>query len=110
MVNTKSLTKKKTKKSTLKTSKAEVVKLPAGLELLKLETGVPIPDRTMRDPVFYNAILNLLKNIKPKQSFVLKKSKVHFTLNLAKKEFESYKMKSSIILPDKNFSRIWRIA
>jgi len=97
------------------TSKKQVAKsAPVGrpkLEpvTLKLENNVPIPPRGIRDPHFVNEVSSLLNSIKPKQSFVVPKEKLHAVKRLIKTDYQSFVVKSALIKPDDKFARVWRV-
>jgi hypothetical protein len=80
------------------------------LKLLTLESGIPLPARGERDPEFKNLVRDLLKTMKKGQSFVVPKQKIHLIKKMTSSEFENYKIRTSVITPDKKFGRIWRLA
>lgn len=97
------------------TSKKQVAKsAPVGRPRLepvtmKLESNIPIPLRGIRDPQFVTQVVSLLREIKPKQSFVVPKEKLHAVKKLVKTDFQSLVVKSALIKPDDKFARVWRV-
>lgn len=89
--------------------------IPAGIELMKLESGIPVPKRGTRvNESERNSIRQLLSKMGIGQSFVVTKNMVHVVRFLASKEFEAYKIKASLIAPvqgaERKFFRIFRLA
>jgi len=98
------------------TPKKSAEKLPAKVgrplnqpEVLKLETNVPMPERGVRDPEFVIRVNEILTQIKPRQSFVVPRVKLHTVKKLIKTQHASMIMKSAVIKPDERFARIWRV-
>jgi len=85
-------------------------KAPKGLELFKIESGVPLPTRNGRNEEARNQIRKIFREINVGQSFVVPKNMVHVASYIANKEFESYKIRSSATSADKKFYRIYRVA
>ena len=79
------------------------------METLKIETNVPLPERGIRDPEFVKQVSSLLDHIKPRQSFVIPKVKLHTVKKLMKTQYASMLMKSAVIQPEQRFARIWRV-
>jgi hypothetical protein len=82
----------------------------APFPLLELESGIPIPERGVRDPEFYNKMTEVLGSMKPKQSFAMPTRKLHTTKKIIKSHFQNYKIRCVAIDPDKKFTRVWRLA
>ena len=78
------------------------------LEVLKLESNVPFPERGFRDPAFIEKADELLKTMRVTQSFVIPKNKFHAFKKLVKIKHGAYVIKSTVIKPDNKFVRIWR--
>lgn len=78
-------------------------------EVLKLETGIPLPLRSFRDPVFMDKVDVLVKGMKVNQSFVVPKERLHAVKRLVKVRHEELLFKSSLIKPDEKFARVWRV-
>jgi len=101
-----------TKKNAVTKKSAQSTKSPTppkGLELFKLETGIPVPPRGQHDPQFIIMITGVLKDMKPKQSFAFPKKKQAAISKIAKNDFPKYKMRFSTIQPDKKFVRVFRL-
>jgi len=79
------------------------------MSLLTLEDNVPLPERGVRDPLFLQQAGDILKKIKPRQSFVVPKSKLHSVKRLIKSDFERLVIKGQVIQPENKFARIWRV-
>lgn len=80
-----------------------------GKGVLELESNVPIPTRSSKNDEVRIKLSDLFKAMKPNQSFVVPKNLHHVALHVAKKEFESYKIKSAATTGDKKFYRIFRV-
>lgn len=80
-----------------------------GIQILKIETGVPVPGRT-RNEAQRKEIRDILNRIEVTQSFVVPKNLVHVVKYLVNTEFESYRMRTSPTSEDKQFYRLHRIA
>jgi hypothetical protein len=78
-------------------------------DTLRLETGIPLPERGIRDPEFVKQVSDLLGQIKPRQSFVVPKVKLHTVKKLIKTNHGNLLMKSALIKPEERFARIWRV-
>ena len=76
---------------------------------MSIENNIPLPKRGVRDPEFLLRAEKLLKKIKPKQSFVVPKSKLYSIQKLVKSDFPAYKIRSSVIKPENKFARVWRL-
>jgi hypothetical protein len=81
----------------------------SGIQILKIETGIPIPTKG-RNEGQRKEIRDLLGKIETGQSFVVPKNLVHVVRYLAKTEFEAYRMRSSPTSTDKQFYRLHRVA
>jgi hypothetical protein len=81
----------------------------AGIQILKIETGVPIPTRG-RNEAQRTEIRKVLGEIKVGQSFVVPKSMVHIVRYLVRNEYDAYRTRISATSPDKEFYRLHRIA
>ena len=90
-------------------SAAKSIKIVSNVEMLKLESNVPMPERGFRDPVFVEQVNSLLLQIKPKQSFVVPKAKLHTVKKLIRTHHEAMVFKSMVIKPEERFARIWRV-
>lgn len=100
---------RRVKAAAKKSAKNKTVKPSVnGFVMLTLENNVPLPARGERDPEFKSKVRDLLKAIKKGQSFVVPKPRLHMVKKIAGSEFDSYRLRSSIIVPDKKFARIWR--
>lgn len=87
---------------------AQVKKEVVEKSIFPLEDNVEIPNT--RDYIFVNTLKNTLDIINVGQSFVIPKAK-HWKVNkIAKQDFEHIKLISGIIMPDKKFVRIKRVA
>lgn len=98
------------------TSKKQPVKstgklrpLKPEVSLLTLEDNIPLPERGVRDPLFLKQAGDILKKIKPQQSFVVPKSKLHSVKQLIKNEYDHLVIKGQVIQPENKFARIWRV-
>ena len=96
-----------TKKPVKSTGKLRPLK--SETSVLTIEDNVPLPERGVRDPAFLLEAGNILKKIKPKQSFVVPKSKLHSVKRLVKMEFDHLVIKGQVIQPENKFARIWRV-
>jgi hypothetical protein len=92
-----------------KKRKAAAETVQTGIQILKIETGIPIPTKGRNDEQ-RQEIRNILKKIETGQSFVVPKNLVHVVRYLAKTEFEAYRMRSSPTSGDKQFYRLHRVA
>jgi len=79
------------------------------MQTLKLESNVPLPERGVRDPEFVKQVGDLLTQIKPRQSFVIPKVKLHTVKKIIKTHHGNLLMKSAVIKPEQRFARIWRV-
>jgi hypothetical protein len=89
--------------------KAAFVTAPVEPTMLKLEDNIPVPERGMRDPMFMQQVSDLLKKIKPKQSFIVPRIKLHSVKRMAKNQFEHMLVRGIVIKPEEKFARIWRV-
>lgn len=82
--------------------------------LWQIEDNVPLPTRgnasKAETEIMIGKVRNLLNQIKVNQSFVIPRNVVRHVLNLAKTEFEAYRLKTSATSKEKKFYRIYRIA
>lgn len=86
-----------------------VVKPAPSISLMTIENDIPIVGRRPHDPVFEKNVIKILTDIKPKQSFVVERPRVHMIKRIIKDRYEAYKMKTAIVDSDKKFVRIWRL-
>lgn len=98
-----------TPKKTAEKIPAKSVRSVSVPEVLKLETNVPMPERGIRDPEFVVKVSEILTQIKPRQSFVVPKVKLHTVKKIIKTQHAAMVMKSAVIKPDERFARIWRV-
>ena len=96
-------TKKKAVKSARKLQVTEEV------TILKLESGVPMPLR-IRTTEITRKLTEIMGKMKVKQSFVVHKGSSATVHKVAKEKYPEMKIKCTAILPEKKFSRIFRIA
>lgn len=96
-----------TKKPVKSTGKLKPIR--SEMSVLIIEDNVPLPERGVRDPLFLQQAVDILKKIKPKQSFVVPKSKLHSVKRLVKTEFDHLVVKGQVIQPENKFARIWRV-
>lgn len=94
---------------TPKTNYTSEYKAPKGLELFKLESGVPVPSRGGRNEKDRQQIRSILERMQVGQSFVVPKGMVHVATYIANKEFQAYKLRTSATDSDKKFYRIFRL-
>lgn len=81
-----------------------------GMDILKLENNVPMPQRGVRDPEFISKVGVILSQIKPKQSFVVPKRKAHSVKKVCKSEQYSHMVvRMAVIKPEERFVRVWRV-
>ncbi len=90
--------------------KQEVELAPDGLVLMTLETGIQPPVGRVRNEQLRNQLRKLFSNMKVGQSFVVPRKAVHIGHYLLSIEFESYRIRTSAVSPDRQFFRIFRIA
>jgi len=83
---------------------------PQGIQLFKIETGVPLPARNGRNEQARSQVRNIFNQIQIGQSFVVPKNMVHVAQYIVNKEFQSYKIRTSATSADKKFFRIYRVA
>jgi hypothetical protein len=76
---------------------------------MELESGIPLPTKNSRNEEARNKMRSLFNQMRQGQSFVVPKNLLHVAAHLAKKEFGSYKTRSSATAPDKKFYRIFRV-
>lgn len=88
---------------------AKTVEKTVEFELLKLETNVPMPERGVRDPEFLKKVNDILTQIKPRQSFVIPKIKLHTVKKIIKTHHANMIVKSAVIKPQEQFARLWRV-
>lgn len=96
-------TKKKTAKVVRKLHVAEE------MTILRLETGVPMPLR-IRTTEIAKKLTEIMGKMKVKQSFVIHKGSAATVHKVAKEKYPEMRIKCTAILPEKKFSRIFRIA
>jgi hypothetical protein len=89
--------------------KAANVTSPVQPTILKIEDNIPVPERGMRDPMFMQQVGDLLKKIKPSQSFIVPKVKLYSVKRMAKNQFEHMVVRGIVIKPEEKFARIWRV-
>ena len=82
---------------------------PAGLQLFKLESGIPMPTRGERNPEQTAQLRSILQRMEIGNSFVVPKNVVYKATYLANKEFGSYKLRSSATSTDRKWYRIFRV-
>lgn len=81
-----------------------------GMDILKIENNVPMPQRGIRDPEFVSKVVTILSQIKPKQSFVVPKKKAHAVKKVCKSEQHSHMVvRMAVIKPEERFVRVWRV-
>ena len=83
--------------------------LSFGSGIMELESGIPLPTKNSRNEEARNKMRSLFNQMRQGQSFVVPKNLLHVAAHLAKKEFGSYKTRSSATAPDKKFYRIFRV-
>ena len=83
---------------------------PQGIQLFKIETGVPLPARNGRNEQARSQVRNIFNQIQIGQSFVVPNNMVHVAQYIVNKEFQSYKIRTSATSADKKFFRIYRVA
>lgn len=83
---------------------------PDGLQLMVLETNVPLPSKATKNDEAREKIRGLLKEMKVGNSFVVPRKLVHVATYVASREFEDYKLRTSATSPEKQFYRIFRLA
>jgi hypothetical protein len=98
------------KKSTRQPKATNTYQAPQGIELFKLESGIPVPTKGGRNTEAREQLRNVLSRMQVGQSFVVPKNLVYVATYLANKEFMAYKLKTSATSADKRFYRIFRIA
>jgi hypothetical protein len=86
------------------------VTAPKGIQLFKIETGVPLPARNGRNEEARNQMREIFNQIKVGQSFVVPKNMVYVAQYIVNKEFQAYKLRTSATSADKKFFRIYRVA
>lgn len=87
----------------------KLVEKTVEFELFKLETNVPMPERGVRDPEFLKKINDILAQIKPRQSFVIPRVKLHTVKKIIKTNYAAMIVKSAVIKPQEQFARLWRV-
>jgi hypothetical protein len=93
----------------VRTKTAQAVKVPKGVQLFQLESGIPVPSKGGNE-VLKNQIRNTFMRMEIGNSFVINKEALNSTVYIAKNEFGAYRIKTSATTPDKKFFRIFRIA
>lgn len=86
-----------------------VAKILPSISLMKIENNVPLVGRRPYDPVFEASVLKILNDIRPRQSFVVERPRLHMIKRIINDQFEAYKMKTAIVDAEKKFVRIWRL-
>lgn len=97
-------------KSNPRTKANQTATPPQGIQLFKIETGVPLPARNGRNEEARNQVRNIFKQIQVGQSFVVPRNMVHVAQYIVNKEFQAYKIRTSATSADKKFFRIYRVA
>ncbi len=109
--NNKSVPRKGAKRTSVKSPIATTTyATPKGIELFKIETGVPLPARNGRNEEARNQMREIFNQIKVGQSFVVPKNMVYVAQYIVNKEFQAYKLRTSATSADKKFFRIYRVA
>lgn len=80
-----------------------------GPGILELESGIPLPSHNSRNDESRSKMRTLFSQMRQGQSFVIPRKLLHVAVHLGKKEFGSYKLRSSATTPDKQFYRIFRV-
>jgi hypothetical protein len=81
-----------------------------GIQIMKLETGIPVPARFNRNEGERARLRILLQSMKVGQSFVVPKNLSHVAKHIVLKEFEAYKIRVCATSNEKNFYRFFRLA
>lgn len=97
-------------KSKSHTKQKQTATLPQGIQLFKIETGVPLPARNGRNEEARNQVRNIFNQILIGQSFVVPKNMVYVAKYIVDKEFQAYKIRTSATSAEKKFFRIYRVA
>lgn len=95
---------------TVKNPSKTPIKVPAGLELFRMESNVPMTSRGSMNEESRNKIRNLFSNMNVGQSFVVPCKLSHVAKYIATKEFPEFKIRASATSQDKKFHRIFRVA
>ena len=93
----------------VRTRTAQEVKVPKGVQLFQLESGIPVPSKGGNEQV-KNQIRSTFNKMEVGQSFVINKEALNSTVYIAKMEFGAYRIKTSATSPEKKFFRIFRLA
>lgn len=104
--STRNFTNRRSKSNSVNTEYAA----PKGIELFKIESGVPLPTRNGRNEEAREQLRKIFNQIQAGQSFVVPKNLVHVAHYIVNKEFEAYKIRTSATSADKKFFRIYRVA
>lgn len=97
-------------KSNSRTRQNQTATPPKGIQLFKIETGVPLPARNGRNEEARSQVRNIFNQIQVGQSFVVPKNMVHVAQYIVNKEFQAYKIRTSATSAEKKFFRIYRVA
>ena len=81
-----------------------------GIQIFKLETGIPVPARAGRNEEERSKIRLLLGSMEIGQSFVVPKNLAHVVKHVIIKEFVSYKTRICATSNEKRFYRVFRVA
>jgi hypothetical protein len=84
-------------------------RVPQGVQLFALESGIPVPSKGGNEEL-KNKIRGTFNRMEVGQSFVINKEVLNSTVYIAKNEFGAYRIKTSATTPDKKFFRIFRLA
>jgi hypothetical protein len=77
--------------------------------IFEIEEGYEVPSRFSRNAEEKSRIQNTFELLRPGQSFVIEGNLVHVARQIAKDNFESYKIKIVSTDADKKFARVYRI-
>jgi hypothetical protein len=95
----------------VRTKTAQPVKVPKGVQLFQLESGIPIPSRGSRGNEHLKMqIRSTFNRMEIGNSFVINKEALNSTVYIAKNEFGAYRIKTSATSAEKKFFRIFRVA